>query len=86
MIQWPAEDVLTSKATKNLERFKRTGACQELEEDTHTWRVKSWAWTADAPWKWILESSSRRLVTVTMESNGAYMIRYADPDAAGYTA
>jgi hypothetical protein len=86
MIQWPAQDVLTSEAAKNLERLKRTSACQELEDDTHAWRFTSWAWTADAPWKGVVESSSRRLATVTMESGGAYVVRFTEPDAAGYTA
>jgi hypothetical protein len=84
MIEWPEEDKLTKPATANLARFKKTAVSRELEEDTHTWRFQSWPWTKDAPWKWILHSDTRRLVTLVMDDDGQYVVKIAEPDLAGF--
>jgi hypothetical protein len=84
MIDWPHDEKLNAASTDNLARFRATAVAKELEEDSHAWRFQSWAWTRGAPWKWILESDTRRLVTLTMEEDGEYVVKYAEPDLAGF--
>jgi hypothetical protein len=84
MIAWPSDDKMNATSTENLARFRRTAVAKELEEDTHTWRFQCWAWTSYGPWKWILHSDTHRLVTLTMDEDGEYLVKYADPDLAGF--
>ena len=84
MIEWPQEEKLNKAAGESLARFKKTAVSKQLEEDTHTWRFQSWAWTKDAPWKWILHSDTHRLVTLTMDADGQYVVKFGEPDLAGF--
>ena len=84
MMRWPEEDTLTTVARTNMDRLRATAACLELEEDARTWRFLAWAWSKEAPWRWILESDARRLVTVTMNADRTWTAKWADPDLAGH--
>ena len=84
MITWPEDEKLTAPARKNMVRFKGTALAKELEEDTHTWKFVNWSWTNDAPHKWILEDDARREVTLTMDGDGLWAMKRAEPDRAGH--
>jgi len=47
MLHWPPASVLTPVAKANLDRFRRTTAARELEEDPRSWSVVAWSWTAE---------------------------------------
>ena len=84
MIQWPEDSTLTTLARANMARLKRTSISLELEDDARTWRFLAWAWSKEAPWRWILESDARRQVTVTMDADQTWTVKWADPDLAGH--
>jgi len=84
MIQWPEDSTLTTIARANMDRLKRISISLELEDDARNWKFLAWAWSKDAPWRWILESDARRQVTVTMNADQTWMVKWADPDLAGH--
>jgi len=74
MIEWPEDDHLTAPAKTALQRFKKTAAAAELEEDARAWRFLSWARSTEAPVRMRLRSDDQDEVTFTLESSGGWLV------------
>jgi len=81
MIEWPAEAHLTSDAKAALQRFKKTAAAAELEEDPRTWRFLSWARSTEPPVRMRLRSEDQGEVTFTLESSGTWTMARREASA-----
>ncbi len=74
MIEWPEEEHLSTPAKTALQRFKKTAAAAELEEDARAWRFLSWARSNEPPVRMRLRSDDLDEVTFTLESTGAWLV------------
>ena len=77
MIEWPAEEDLEGAAKSNVDRFKKTAAARELEEDGATWRFHSWSRTPEAPVRMILVNENGDEAVWTFD-NGSWTMRKKD--------
>lgn len=78
MIEWPAEEKLEGAAKSNLDRFRKTAAARELDEDPATWAIHSFARQAEPPVRIILVNEQGDEVTWTLGGDGAWTIRRKD--------
>ena len=76
MIEWPADETLSAPAKTALQRFKKTAAAAELEEDARAWRFLSWARSTEPPVRMRLRSDDEAEVTFTLESTGAWLVTH----------
>jgi hypothetical protein len=62
-----------------LDRFKKTAAAKELEQDAREWTFVSWAWMPDPPHNLVLRSADMEERYVVMEADGRWQMRVIRP-------
>jgi hypothetical protein len=79
VIQWPAPEKLTKIAAGILERFKKTSAAKELEQDTREWSFISWAWLPEPPYALTLRCADLEERYFLLEGDGRWQMRVIRP-------
>ena len=79
MITWPASDKLSKTAVGTLERFKKTAAAKELEQDARAWSFISWAWLPEAPYAFTLRSADHEERQYVVEGDGRWQMKVLHP-------
>ena len=75
MIVWPPPDKLSKTSIGLIEKFKKTAAVKELEQDSREWVLASWSWLPDPPFSFVLRSSDYEERTVVSEGDGRWQMR-----------
>jgi len=79
VIRWPAADRLSKTAAVILEKFKRTAAAKELEQDSREWFFVSWAWLPEPPYALTLRSGDHEERYFLIEGDGRWQMRVIRP-------
>lgn len=79
MIHWPAPEKLTKISAGILDRFKKTAAAKELEQDSREWSFVSWAWLPEPPYALVLRSADSEERYFLMEGDGRWQMRVIRP-------
>ena len=81
MLRMPDSHV-TETARRNLDRFRATSAASELEDDSRTWSVVEWSWSAGPPLRVQLRSDAGQVVDFVMDESGIWRMR-REPQGPG---
>ena len=79
MIGWPAPEKLSKISAGLIEKFKKTAAAKELEQDPREWSLISWSWMPDPPHAFTLRSSDNEERYVISEGDGRWQMRIVHP-------
>lgn len=71
MLRMPTR-ALTQAAKKNLDRFFRTSAAREIEDDPRTWTVIEWTWVAGPPMRVALRDEECAVIDFVMDAAGLW--------------
>jgi hypothetical protein len=80
MLRMPTR-ALTVEAKKNLERFLRTSAAREMEDDSRTWTVVEWSWVSGPPMRVHLRDEQSAVVDFVMDAGGTWQLCREPMDA-----
>jgi hypothetical protein len=71
MLRMPTR-ALTQAAKKNLDRFFRTSAAREIEDDPRTWTVVEWTWALGPPMRVALRDEECAVIDFVMDKAGLW--------------
>jgi hypothetical protein len=72
------EEKLEGAGKSNVERFRKSAAARELEEENTTWVFHSWSRLAEPPVRIILMNERGDEVTWTLDAEGFWTLRKKD--------
>jgi hypothetical protein len=75
VIAWPTSEKLSKISAGLLEKFKKTAAAKELEQDARAWSFVSWSWMPDPPYTFTLRGSDNEERYVISEGDGRWQMR-----------
>ena len=75
MIHWPAAGKVSKVTAEILERFKKTSAVKELEQDPREWTLVSWPWMPDAPYPTLFRNAEGDERFCVMEADGRWQMK-----------
>jgi hypothetical protein len=79
VIQWPPSEKMTRISSATLDRFKKTAAIKELEQDSREWTLVTWSWMPDPPYALTFRSSDMEERYCVMEEDGRWQMRVIRP-------
>jgi hypothetical protein len=72
MVRWPSTDRMSSTSKGIIERFQKTAAAKELEQDPREWVLENWPWVPDPPYTLVVRSSDDEERRLVMEGDGMW--------------
>jgi hypothetical protein len=72
MVRWPAADRMSKTSATVLERFKKTAAAKELDQDSREWVLMNWPWVPDPPYTIVARASDGEERRCVMGEDGLW--------------
>jgi hypothetical protein len=85
MIRWPAQGRMSAVSARVVEKFKKSAAVKDLEQDPREWVLVNWPWVPDPPYTFVVRSSDGEQRRWVMGEDGLWTGRETEavgPDAA----
>jgi hypothetical protein len=79
MVRWPASDRLSRVSAPLIERFKKTSAAKDLEQDPREWVLANWPWLAEAPYAFTARASDGEERRIVIDADEALTVRISHP-------
>lgn len=79
MVRWPAPDRMSQTSKGIVERFKKTAAAKDMEQDPREWVLENWPWVPDPPYTIVARASDGEERRCVMDSDGLWTIHRNRP-------
>ncbi len=79
MVRWPAPERMSKVSLAIVERFKKTAAAKDLEQDAREWALVNWPWMPDAPYKIVVRAGVEEQREFVCEADGLWRMKELDP-------
>jgi hypothetical protein len=79
MVRWPASDRTSQTSKTVIERFKKTAAAKDLEQDPREWVLENWPWVPDPPYTVVARASDGEERRCVMDTEGLWTIQTSRP-------
>jgi hypothetical protein len=79
MVRWPASDRLSRTSAPLIERFKKTSAAKDLEQDPREWVLAQWPWLPDAPYGFTVLASDGEERRIMIDGDDTLTVRVSHP-------
>ncbi|MGO8994719.1 MAG: hypothetical protein ACLQVI_15495 [Polyangiaceae bacterium] len=78
MVRWPASDRMSKTSAVVVEKFKKTGAAKELEQDAREWVLVNWPWMPEPPYTIVVRASDGEERRCVMGEDGLWTMGASD--------
>ena len=79
MVRWPAPDRMSQTSKGIVERFKKTAAAKDMEQDPREWVLENWPWVPDPPYTIVARASDGEERRSVMDASGLWTIHTTRP-------
>ena len=81
MIRWPAQGRMSATSAHVVEKFKKSAAVKDLEQDPREWVLVNWPWVPDPPYTFVVRASDGEQRRWVMGEDGLWTERAFEPTA-----
>ncbi len=86
MVRWPAPDRLSRTSAPIIERFKKTSAAKDLEQDPREWVLAQWPWLPDAPYGFTARASDGEERRIMIDGDDTLTVHVSHPAHTAHPA